>query len=113
MHALYCVNCGDAFTGRGDLCPDCTPVTERETEPLPPALLSGRTPLPPPASGHPRCPHCAMRINWDTVQRYEQRPTEGQVEVAYYCPHCRSVLEFASWIELPPRKPTDSEVRHR
>jgi len=113
MAVRHCVNCGDPFEGRGDLCGDCTPTTERETAPLPPALRSGREPLPPPMSRSARCAHCTAEVTWDNVRRYERRPIPGHVEVVYYCPVCRSVLEFAAWVEIPPRKPTDSETRHR
>lgn len=113
MATSFCVNCGDAFGGKGDLCADCVPIGDRETEPLPPARLSGRAPLPPPTSKDPRCPHCCTTLDWDCIQRYERRIEGAEVEVCYYCPACRAILEFAAFVDSPPRPPTASETRHR
>ncbi|MBI2930425.1 MAG: hypothetical protein HYY16_02135 [Planctomycetes bacterium] len=113
MTDRYCVNCGDPYQGKGDLCPDCTPITQSETEPLPPAKQAGNHAPPSPRLVHPRCPHCSDDLAWEDICRYSRRPTPGQIEVLYYCPSCRSALEFAAWIEVPPRRPTHSERRHR
>lgn len=113
MAVQYCVNCGDGYAGKGDLCPDCIPITQRETEPLPPAQTVGIKPLPRSRDPRPRCPYCAETITWDSVQRLERRFGVGCVEVIYYCPHCRCALEFGGWIEIPERRPSASEHRHR
>src|SRR5688572_15888396 len=76
-----CVNCGDPVTGSGDLCADCTPSQ----------------PTAPPGSA--ACPHCEVPNPWERMRRYRRTHENGQVEVLYYCPNCRGVLEAACWME--------------
>jgi hypothetical protein len=33
------------------------------------------------------------------MRRYSRTHPEGRVEVIYYCPTCRGVLEAACWME--------------
>lgn len=113
MPIRYCVNCGDAHSGRGDLCPDCVPLGDRPTEALPPAMRSGKSALPPALSRSARCPHCTAELTWHNLRRSERQPVPGHREVVYFCPVCRSVLEFCAWVDLPPRPPSRSETRHR
>ena len=79
-----CVNCGDPFQGPGDLCSDC--------QPAPP-----KTPVLPP--GMAACPYCELASPWERIRRYRRNHEDGQVEVLYYCPSCRGVLEAACWME--------------
>lgn len=76
-----CVNCGDPVHGPGDLCADCLPA--------PPALDPGT----------PACPYCKAPNPWEKMRRYRRNHPDGRVEVLYYCPSCRAVLEAASWME--------------
>ena len=75
-----CVNCGDPVLGSGDLCADCTPVISAPT-------------------GIAVCPYCKTPTPWEQMRRYRQAHEDGRVEVLYYCPTCRAVLEAASWME--------------
>ena len=77
-----CVNCGDSFPGPGELCPDCTP----------------------PSRGGPHdigvCPHCAAPVPWEKIKRLARSQPDGHVEVLYYCPACRGILEAACWVQM-------------
>jgi NMD protein affecting ribosome stability and mRNA decay len=75
-----CVNCGDPVQGSGDLCADCTPSM---TAP----------------AGVAVCPYCNNAAPWEQMRRYRQAHENGRVEVLYYCPSCRGVLEAACWME--------------
>lgn len=76
-----CVNCGDPVRGSGDLCADCTPA-------------------PPPATpGTAVCPHCETASPWERIRRFRRTHGDGSVEVLYYCPACRGVIEAACWME--------------
>jgi hypothetical protein len=75
-----CVNCGDPVRGSGDLCPDCVPAD--------PATLDAAA-----------CPFCQTATPWEKVRRYRRNHESGRVEVLYYCPACRGVLEAACWME--------------
>jgi len=77
-----CVNCGDPVKGAGDLCADCTPAD--------PAAAS---------SDAATCPFCSAPAPWEKMRRYSRTHPEGRVEVIYYCPTCRGVLEAACWME--------------
>lgn len=79
-----CVNCGDLFTGAGELCPDCVP--ESETRPSF-------------AEHGPACPYCKSGLDWAHLRRMERRVGDI-LEVIYYCPGCRAFLESASWMEM-------------
>ncbi len=81
-----CVNCGDPFPGPGDLCVDCTPVS-----------TPGRPDL-------GLCPHCAAPLPWEKVNRMSRSHADGTMEVLYYCPACRAILEAACWIQLKGTK---------
>jgi len=78
-----CVNCGDPFAGAGDLCSECTP-----DEPRSPRLAGAA------------CPHCHCAISWETIRRYRRSVAKGAIEVLYYCPGCRGVLEAACWMQM-------------
>jgi len=73
------VNCGDPVHGTSDLCSDCTP---------PDALRADS-----------KCPYCEESTPWEKVRRYRRTHDNGRVEVLYYCPACRGVLEAACWME--------------
>ena len=74
-----CVNCGDPVHGTGDLCPDCTPPDASRAD--------------------SKCPYCEESTPWEKVRRYRRNHDNGRVEVLYYCPACRGVLEAACWME--------------
>lgn len=97
MSNQYCVNCGDRFAGTGDLCPDCLPTTRHKTKPLPESTV--HNPQSTVLAQDAHCPHCGQSIGWHNVGRYTCRPAPNQVEVAYYCPVCRTLLEFACWTD--------------
>jgi len=63
----------------GDLCADCTPLDASRAESI--------------------CPYCEEPTPWEKVRRYRRNHDNGRVEVLYYCPACRGVLEAASWME--------------
>lgn len=43
------------------------------------------------------CKHCKKPVSWDTLVRSQREIQPRVFECAYICPHCRAVLEFASW----------------
>jgi hypothetical protein len=45
------------------------------------------------------CPFCKTVSPWEKMRRYRRTHENGRVEVLYYCPECRGVLEAASWME--------------
>ncbi|HKS16771.1 MAG TPA: hypothetical protein VJU16_05625 [Planctomycetota bacterium] len=77
-----CVNCGDPVTGDGDVCADCTPALPAH-----------------PGTEAAVCPYCEKANPWERMRRYRRTHENGRVEVLYYCPECRGVLEAASWME--------------
>ncbi len=122
----FCINCGDPFRGDAELCADCTPVggnTSRLpphlhrclacSDPIPVAVdycatclagreargiqVRGRIEAAHATSGI--CAHCRRDVAWENVRRMDRRNSENVVEVIYFCPHCRSVLELANYIE--------------
>jgi hypothetical protein len=36
-------------------------------------------------------------VDWENVRRVDREIQPRVFERAYVCPHCRAVLEFASW----------------
>jgi len=52
-----------------------------------------------PPSGVAVCPYCNNAAPWEQMRRYRQAHENGRVEVLYYCPSCRGVLEAACWME--------------
>lgn len=79
-----CVNCGDFFTGTGELCPDCRPAADSRRDR---------------SAGGPVCPYCRANVDWADLKRMERRLGDI-LEVIYYCPACRAFLESASWMEV-------------
>jgi NMD protein affecting ribosome stability and mRNA decay len=77
-----CVNCGDPIHGAGDLCEDCMPANP------------GHPPI-----GASICPYCESDSPWEKMRRHRRDHENGRVEVLYYCPTCRAVIEAASWME--------------
>jgi hypothetical protein len=47
--------------------------------------------------GRPLCRSCRKPVDWDNVRRVDREIQPRVYERAYVCPHCRAVLEFASW----------------
>lgn len=43
------------------------------------------------------CRSCRGVLTWDIVVRLDREIQPRVFERAYVCPHCRAVLEFASW----------------
>lgn len=43
------------------------------------------------------CKLCKQTISWDNLKWSEREIQPRVFERAYICPHCRAVLEFASW----------------
>ena len=43
------------------------------------------------------CKLCKMLISWENLKWSEREIQPRVFERAYICPHCRAVLEFASW----------------
>jgi hypothetical protein len=43
------------------------------------------------------CKCCKGPVTWANVVRSEREIQPRVFECAYICPHCRAVLEFASW----------------
>ncbi len=77
-----CVNCGDPVSAPGVLCADCMPGV----------------PDPAPADAA-ICPFCRNGAPWEKLRRYRRTHENGRVEVLYFCPSCRGVLEAACWME--------------
>lgn len=44
-----------------------------------------------------RCKSCRKPVNGTTLLRIDREIQPRVFERAYVCPHCRAVLEFASW----------------
>ena len=78
-HNRACIYCGDPVLGAGDLCADCTPSSV--------------------PTGDAVCPYCETASPWEKMRRYRRDHENGRVEVLYYCPTCRAVVEAASWME--------------
>ena len=49
------------------------------------------------SDGGPLCRFCRKPVNWSNVRRDTREVQPRVFECAYFCPHCRAVLEFASW----------------
>jgi hypothetical protein len=45
----------------------------------------------------PLCRACRKPVDWSNVVRHDRETYPGVFERAYVCPHCRAILEFASW----------------
>ena len=45
----------------------------------------------------PKCKSCREPVTWETLIRLDREIQPRVFERAYICPHCRAVLEFASW----------------
>jgi hypothetical protein len=45
----------------------------------------------------PLCRHCHKPIDWSNIRRSDREVQPNVFERIYFCPHCRAVLEFASW----------------
>ncbi len=43
------------------------------------------------------CKLCKKPISWENLKWSEREIQPRVFERAYICPHCRAVLEFASW----------------
>ena len=43
------------------------------------------------------CKNCKMPVSWANLVRSDREIQTRVFERAYICPHCRAVLEFASW----------------
>ena len=43
------------------------------------------------------CKACRRPVDWSNVVRKDREIQPRVFERAYVCPHCRAVLEFASW----------------
>lgn len=52
------------------------------------------SPLP---EGYATCKACRRPVSWGELVRSEREIQPRVFERAYICPHCRAVLEFASW----------------
>ena len=52
---------------------------------------------PPPRDPGPVCRHCLKPVDWTSLRRDTREIQPHVFECAYFCPHCRGVLEFASW----------------
>ena len=49
------------------------------------------------AEGESRCKACRKPVSWGNLVRLDREIQPRVFERAYLCPHCRAVLEFASW----------------
>lgn len=47
--------------------------------------------------GAASCKCCRKPVSWENLVRSERELQPRVFERAYICPHCRAVLEFASW----------------
>jgi hypothetical protein len=43
------------------------------------------------------CKSCRKEVSWQNLVRLDREIQPRVFERAYICPHCRAVLEFASW----------------
>lgn len=43
------------------------------------------------------CKACKRAVSWENLARSTREIQPRVFEAAYICPHCRAVLEFASW----------------
>jgi hypothetical protein len=43
------------------------------------------------------CRACKKEVGWENLRRVDREVQPRVFERAYVCPHCRAVLEFASW----------------
>jgi len=43
------------------------------------------------------CKNCRKPVSWESLLRVQREIQPRVFECAYLCPHCRAVLEFASW----------------
>jgi len=50
-----------------------------------------------PRPDDPLCRHCRKPVDWTTLRRDVREAQPHVFECVYYCPHCRGILEFASW----------------
>ncbi len=53
-----------------------------------------RPPAPPQTA---LCRHCHRELEWGNILRFDREIRPRVFERAYACPHCRAILEFASW----------------
>jgi hypothetical protein len=59
-----------------------------DNTPMEPARLPDHTAI---------CKACKRPVSWENLVRSEREIQPRVFERAYICPHCRAVLEFASW----------------
>lgn len=52
---------------------------------------------PPRRDDRPLCRHCHGPVDWTNLRRHVTEIRPNVFECVYFCPHCRAVLEFASW----------------
>lgn len=45
----------------------------------------------------PLCKACRKPVGWEALRVSDREVRPAVFERAYICPHCRAVLEFASW----------------
>ena len=45
----------------------------------------------------PACRACKRDVDWSNVVRLDREIQPRVFERAYVCPHCRALLELASW----------------
>jgi hypothetical protein len=50
-----------------------------------------------PAPQGANCKACKRPIDWRNIRTMDREIRPRIFERMYYCPHCRAVLEFASW----------------
>jgi hypothetical protein len=43
------------------------------------------------------CKACRKPVSWENLVRFERELQPRVFERCYVCPHCRAVLEFATW----------------
>jgi hypothetical protein len=43
------------------------------------------------------CKCCKQPVSWENLIRSDREIQPRVFERAYICPHCRAILEFASW----------------
>ena len=58
-----------------------------------------------PQPSPPQCRSCGRPVDWSNVLRVDREIEPAVFERAYVCPHCRAVLEFATWQEGRSRAP--------
>lgn len=43
------------------------------------------------------CRFCRKAVNWRNIKTDDRKIGRRVYERVYWCPHCRAVLEYASW----------------